>query len=153
VGQGRGSRAVRGRGAAPPQAAGAGSRRAPRDRGATRMGREKGREGERRGEGDLTLGSNNRRQPSTGSHLGQGGRREVGEREREVAAREKKNEREKRGGRAWGEGAPRVRARAGLDRGPSRKSTTRTTTNRNPIANQNPKRGETDARFNTASDK
>jgi hypothetical protein len=35
--------------------------------------------------------------------------------------------------------------------GPGRKSTMRTTTDRNPIANQNPKRGETVARLNTTS--
>jgi hypothetical protein len=33
--------------------------------------------------------------------------------------------------------------RAGLGRGPGRKSTTHTTTDQNPNVNQNPKRGET----------
>jgi hypothetical protein len=43
--------------------------------------------------------------------------------------------------------------RAGLGHGPGRKPTTHTTTDRNPFANRNPKRGETDARLNTTSDK
>jgi hypothetical protein len=37
-----------------------------------RAGRGKGKEGERRGEGKLTLGSDDRQQPSSGSHLGHG---------------------------------------------------------------------------------
>jgi hypothetical protein len=41
--------------------------------------------------------------------------------------------------------------RAGSHRGP--KPTTRTTTNRNPIANRNPKRDETNTRLTTTSDK
>jgi hypothetical protein len=53
-------------------------------------------------------------------------------------------------GRQRRRGAP---GRAGLGRGPGRKPTTHTTTDRNPIANRNPKRGETDARINTTSDK
>jgi hypothetical protein len=47
-----------------------------RAQGAAREGRaqgeKKGKEGERRGEGKLTSGLDDRRQPSTGSHLGQG---------------------------------------------------------------------------------
>jgi hypothetical protein len=43
--------------------------------------------------------------------------------------------------------------RAGLGRGPGRKPTTHTTIDQNPIANRNPKRGETNARLNTTSDK
>jgi hypothetical protein len=41
----------------------------------------------------------------------------------------------------------------GLGHGARRKPTTRTTTDQNPIANQNLKRGEMDARLNTTSDK
>jgi hypothetical protein len=47
-----------------------------------------------------------------------------------------------REGRAWGCGGARGRAKLGWarsGRGPGRKPTTRTTTDRNPIANQNPK--------------
>jgi hypothetical protein len=43
--------------------------------------------------------------------------------------------------------------RVGLGHGPGLKPTTHTTTDRNPIVNQNPKRGETDARLNTTLDK
>jgi hypothetical protein len=47
-----------------------------------------------------------------------------------------------------GGGAPGARGgvpgRARLGREPGRKPTTHMTTDRNPIANQNPKRGETD---------
>jgi hypothetical protein len=43
--------------------------------------------------------------------------------------------------------------RAGLVRGPRQKPTTHATTDRNPIVNRNPKRGETNARLNTTSDK
>jgi hypothetical protein len=50
---------------------------------------------------------------------------------------------------ARGVGSGRTR----LGRGPGRKPTTHTTTDWNPIANRNPKRGETDARLNTTSDK
>jgi hypothetical protein len=39
--------------------------------------------------------------------------------------------------------------RAGMGRGPGRKPTTHTTTNRKPIVNRNMKRGEMDARLNT----
>jgi hypothetical protein len=47
-----------------------------------------------------------------------------------------------------------ARGRAGLGWArPGQKPTTRTTTDRNPIANRNPKRGETDTRLNTTSDK
>jgi hypothetical protein len=54
------------------------------------------------------------------------------------------------GGTHMGEaGAPRARQtgpdRAGLGRGLGQKPTTHVTTDRNPIANRNPKRGETDA--------
>jgi hypothetical protein len=62
---------------------------------------------------------------------------------------------------AWGWGARGARPGLGwaalgwavLGRGPGRKPTTHATTDRNPIANRNPKRGETDARLNTTSDK
>jgi hypothetical protein len=43
--------------------------------------------------------------------------------------------------------------RARLGRGLARKPTTHMTTDRNLIANRNPKRGETDARLNTTLDK
>jgi hypothetical protein len=43
--------------------------------------------------------------------------------------------------------------RAGLGRGPGQKPTTHATTDRTPIANRNPKRGETNTRLNTTSDK
>jgi hypothetical protein len=49
-----------------------------------------------------------------------------------------------RGGGARG-ARPRS-GRAGLGCGPGRKPTTHTTTDRNPIANRNPKRSETDVR-------
>jgi hypothetical protein len=62
---------------------------------------------------------------------------------------------------AWGWGARGARPGLGwaalgwvvLGRGPGHKPTTHATTDRNPIANRNPKRGETDARLNTTSDK
>jgi hypothetical protein len=61
------------------------------------------------------------------------------------------------GAHAWGRGrgARGVRARAGPGWVASRgqKPMTRTTTNRNPIANRNPKRDETNTRLNTTSDK
>jgi hypothetical protein len=53
----------------------------------------------------------------------------------------------------WGALGRAGLGRAGLGRGPGRKPTTHTTTDRNPIANRNPKRGETNARLNTTSDK
>jgi hypothetical protein len=61
----------------------------------------------------------------------------------------------------WGARGARGRAgtgragsgRAGLGRGSGRKPTTHTTTDRNPIANRNPKQGEMDTRLNTTSDK
>jgi hypothetical protein len=64
----------------------------------------------------------------------------VEERERRLL-REKQNEIEREGPRmgVWGARGARLGA------GPGRKPTTRTTTYRNPIANQSPKRGETDA--------
>jgi hypothetical protein len=43
--------------------------------------------------------------------------------------------------------------RAGLGRGPEQKPITHATTARNPIVNRNPKRGETNTRLNTTSDK
>jgi hypothetical protein len=61
-------------------------------------------------------------------------------------------EREGEGGGAHGGGGMGARGtrgvpgRAGLGRGPGRKPTTHTTTNRKLIANRNPKRGEADAR-------
>jgi hypothetical protein len=45
-----------------------------------------------------------------------------------------------------------VRARVLVPQNPG-VTTTHATTDRNPIANQNPKRGETDTRLNTTSDK
>jgi hypothetical protein len=59
-----------------------------------------------------------------------------------------------RAGGAWG--ARAGMGRAGLGRaGPPRgsKPTTCTTTKRNPIANRNPKRDETNSRLTTTSDK
>jgi hypothetical protein len=56
------------------------------------------------------------------------------------------------GGGARGAWPGPSRARLGRA-GPGRKPTTRTTTDWIPIANRNPKRGETDARLNTTSDK
>jgi hypothetical protein len=87
--------------------------------------------------------------------LGQGGGREVEERERELLRGKQKMRGVGRQGRAarGRAGLGWVGSQAGPDRGPGRKPTTRTTTNRNPIANQNPKRGETEARLNTTSDK
>jgi hypothetical protein len=63
----------------------------------------------------------------------------VEEREREVAAREKKNERERRGGTHGGKGRQGARARAGPGRATGWRSTARTTSNRNQIANRKPK--------------
>jgi hypothetical protein len=84
----------------------------------------------------------------------------VEEGERGYCAGEIKWEKEIRGrGHVWGgQGAPGARGpdRAGPGRaGPHRgsKPTTRTTTNRNPIANRNPKRDETNMRLTTISDK
>jgi hypothetical protein len=75
-------------------------------------------------------------------------------------------EREKRGVRAWGRQGRKGRVgpgwtgpgwvrsgRAGLGRGPEQKPTTHATTDRNPIANRNLKRDETNTRLNTTSDK
>jgi hypothetical protein len=67
-------------------------------------------------------------------------------------------ERDQGEGGAHGEGRGRQehtgRAELGWD-GPHRglKPTTRTSTNRNPIANRNPKRDETNTRLTTTSDK
>jgi hypothetical protein len=58
--------------------------------------------------------------------------------------------------KVWGARGRAGRARlgrAGLGRGPGQKPTTHTTTDQNPIANQKPKRGKTDTRLNTTSDK
>jgi hypothetical protein len=88
-----------------------------------------------------------------------GGRKGEGE---GVAARENQMRERERG--AWGRqgrmgGARGARpglgqaglGRAGLGRGPGRKPTTYTTTDQNPIANQNPKRGKTDAQKKNVS--
>jgi hypothetical protein len=95
------------------------------------------REGEGRreeGERKLTLGSDDRRQPPTGSHLGQ--RR--WKRGRGSCCAGKENEIERRGG-AWGRWGRQGPGRVGPDRGPGRKPTACTTTNRNQIANRKPK--------------
>jgi hypothetical protein len=62
------------------------------------------------------------------------------------------------GGGGGAMGARGTQGRAGLGqarlgRGPGWKPTTHTITDRNPIANRNPKRGETNARLNTTLDK
>jgi hypothetical protein len=82
----------------------------------------------------------------------------VGERERELLRGKTKWERKRGRGAVHGgvlgardQGRPGL-GWVGLGRGPGRKPTTPTTTGRNPIANRNPKRGETDARLNTTSD-
>jgi hypothetical protein len=118
------------------------------------------RERERERGGELTSGSK-----SSDHHLQNLGHHE--ERERgggeEVVARENQmKERERREGvRAW------VRGKASGARGPERAGlgrtrlgrtacqnpATRTTTDRNPIVNRNPKRDETNTRLNTTSDK
>jgi hypothetical protein len=83
-----------------------------------RAGRGKGKEGERRGEGKLTLGFDDRRQPSTRSHLGQGRWKRGGREGEGSCCAGKENERERRG--AWGvrrqggtPGLGRARSRAG----------------------------------------
>jgi hypothetical protein len=62
-----------------------------------------------------------------------------------------------RRGRMGRGGAPGVRrlglGRAGLGRVAGRNPTTRTTTDRNPITNQNSKRDEVNTRLNMTSDK
>ena len=76
------------------------------------LGREGGRREEERGtKRKLTSGLDDRRQPLTGiPPRARGGGGEVEERKREVAAWEKKNEKERGWGRTWGErvarGAP-----------------------------------------------
>jgi hypothetical protein len=90
-------------------------------------------------------------------HLGQRGGTERWKKGRGSCRAGKSNEREIERGRmgVWdGRGARGCAGpgRAGSGRtgpgcGPGRKPTTHTTTNRNPIANRNPKRGETDARL------
>jgi hypothetical protein len=122
------------------------------------QGRRKGRE---RGKGELTLGIQNPAIIVTGSPRARGG----GERERWKRGRgncctgktnERKGERG-HGGREGHQGRTGPgwarSGRVGLGRGPGPKPTTHTTTNRKPITNRNPKRGETDARLNTTSDK
>jgi hypothetical protein len=77
-----------------------------------------------------------------------GGRKGEGE---GVAAWE--NQMREGGGGTWGGcGAPGAGS-AGWFVGLGRKHITYTTTDRNQIANRNPKRGETDARLDTTSDK
>jgi hypothetical protein len=99
--------------------------------------------------------------PNSGDHrlqtLGHHGERERWEREREVAAPEKLNERKRPGGGGRAHGGRGARdglgrtGQAGSHRGS--KPTTHTTTNRNLITNRNPKRNETNTRLTTTSDK
>jgi hypothetical protein len=65
---------------------------------------------------------------------------------------------EREGVHAWGEAGARGQGRAGLGqaglgRVAGRNPTARTTRDRNPIANRNPKRDEVNTRLNTTSDK
>jgi hypothetical protein len=115
--------------------------------------RRRERRGKERRRWGLTFGLGWSRQPSTGSHLGQrrwekGGRRLL---------RGKQIEIEREGAHMGGGGARGMRpgpGRAGLGRVRlGLKPTTQATTDRKPNTNQNPKRGETDARLNTTSDK
>jgi hypothetical protein len=55
-----------------------------------RVGEREGKGGREEGEGKLTLGSDDRWQPSTGSHLGQRRWKRGGREGEEVVAREKK---------------------------------------------------------------
>jgi hypothetical protein len=80
------------------------------------------------------------------------GRRERGGRERELCTRKLNEGKRERGrGRAQGEVGRQGRGqgRARLGRTSGQNPTTHTTTDRNPIANQNPKRDETNTRLNT----
>jgi hypothetical protein len=116
-------------------------------------------EGEGRGEGSH-LGIQNSAITVTESPRAQGGREvEEMKRERELLREKNPNERKGEGaheggverqGRARCVGSGRAGSgRAGLGRRPGQKPTTHTTTDRKPIANRNPKRGDTDARLNT----
>jgi hypothetical protein len=110
-------------------------------------------EGEREREGEAHLGD-----PNSGDHrlqtLGHHGERERGGRGRLLRGR-KSNERKTPGGRAYGAGARGPDWAGPGQAWPHRgsKPTTHTTTNRNPIANRNPKRDETNTRLTTTSDK
>jgi hypothetical protein len=106
------------------------------------------RETERERGGELTSG------PKSGDHrlqnLGHHEERERGGGE-EVAARENQmRERERREGTRRGDMGTGPDW-AGLGRGPGQKPTTHATTDRTPIANQNPKRDEMNTRLNTTS--
>jgi hypothetical protein len=101
--------------------------------------------------------------PKTGDnrppdHLGQRGGRERWKKGRGSCCAGKSNERDIERGAHGVCGAPGARGgcagpgragsgRTGRDRGPGRKPTTHRITDRNPIANRNPKRGETNARL------
>jgi hypothetical protein len=148
VGRGQGARGVAaGRGARPR------GRAQARER-AHEEERRKKRKGEERELG-AHLGVQNPAITMTGSPRAKKWKR--GGREGEGVAAQKNQMRERgRGSRmGWG-GAPGARSQGrpglgwvGLGRGPGRKPTTPTTTDWNPIANRNPKRGEMDARLNT----
>jgi hypothetical protein len=85
--------------------------------------RTRGRGSARGDRGELTTGSMDDINGSTGSNLGQGERwREVEERDREVAARERENEGE---GVHIGGGGASATPRAGLGCGPGRLRSTR----------------------------
>jgi hypothetical protein len=101
-----------------------------------------GREGEREeGEGKLTLGSDDRWQPSSGSHPGQrrwkrGRRSCCAGKENQNCTHDQSIEMVRHDGR-WGcQGAHGGRWGC---QGPGRKPTARTTTNRDQIVNQKPK--------------
>jgi hypothetical protein len=92
---------------------GAGAPPRGRGRGAARTRREKGREGERRGERKLTLGSDDRRQPPTRSHLG----KRRWKRGRGSCCAGKENEVERRGGAHGGGGGARGQVGSGRTAG------------------------------------
>jgi hypothetical protein len=156
-GEGRGSpgrggaRRARPRGGA--QGCGQGGRTEEEGEGEERE-REKGR-------GNSPRGSKLRRSPF--QDLGHHGEREMGGRGRGrlLRGRNQMRERDQGEGGAWVQGRQGRAGRTWPDRagmGRARphhrsKPTTRTTTNQNPIANQSPKRDETNTRLITTSDK
>jgi hypothetical protein len=114
----------------------------------SRAGEKKGRGRERgrgRGRGELTSGSKS--SDHRLQNLGHHGEREGGGGEEVVARENQMKERERReGARAWVRGRARGARgpeRAGLGRTACQNPATRTTTDRNPIVNRNPKRDET----------
>jgi hypothetical protein len=130
-----------------------------------RAGREKGRQRGREREGRRAhLGVQIWRSPSPKPRAQRGTEGDGGE---DVAAREKLNEGKGREGRGHahgeGQGAKGTRARAGpswarpgrvgLGRVAGQNPTTRTTTDRSPITNRNPKQDEANTRLNTTSEK